>query len=88
MTVQKSCLIKGADGLAVHPIGLFSIAPRGGRHLGDAFAVYRDGVIRRQPVCRAHGGFPVHELFGRVFFVYLAVACPVAAAVYLLAWFG
>ncbi len=35
-----------------------------------------------------HGGIPVHELFGRVFFVYLAVACPVAAAVFLLAWFG
>ncbi len=44
--------------------------------------------VRQQLGCCALEKLTVHELFGRVFFLYLLVACPVAAAVYLLAWVG
>lgn len=44
--------------------------------------------VRQQVGCCALEKLTVQELFGRVFFIYLLVACPVAAAIYLLTWFG
>lgn len=58
------------------------------RHRADAFAVYEVASVRQQPGCCASEKLTVQELFGRVFFIYLLVACPVAAAIYLLAWVG
>lgn len=44
--------------------------------------------VRQQVGCCALEKLTVQEVFGRVFFIYLLVACPVAAAIYLLTWFG